>query len=61
LSEVGVSPARSLLTSTWQVTVDLETHTLGRPTGASCNESVVARENPSELVRFEGLDAPAPG
>jgi hypothetical protein len=61
LSEVGVSRARALLTSCWRVTVDLATHTLGRPTGASCNESVVAREKPSEPVRFEDLDAPAPG
>jgi hypothetical protein len=61
LSEVGVSRGRALLTSCWQVPVDLETHTLGSPTGASCNESVVSLENPSELVRFEDLDAPAPG
>jgi hypothetical protein len=61
LSEAGVSRARALITSCWQVTVDLKTHTLGEPTGTSCNKSVIARENPSEQVPFDDLNVPAPG
>lgn len=53
LAEAGHSRARALVTTCWQVEVDLASDTVGDPSGAPCNQAVVERENPSEVVPFD--------
>ena len=53
LAEAGHSRARALATTCWQVQVDLASDTVGEPSGSTCNEAVVERENPSEVVAFD--------
>lgn len=52
LSEAGVSRARSLVATCWQVMIDLRSRTLGEPTSSDCNDAVIERKNPSEVVPF---------
>lgn len=53
LSESGVSRARALVATCWQVEVDLASHTVGEPGPATCNDAVVEEKNPSEVVPFD--------
>lgn len=56
VSEVGVSRARALVTTCWQVVVDLRDHALDEVGPAPCNDAVVERENPTQTVPFDDVD-----
>lgn len=53
LAQAGHSRARALAATCWQVLVDLESDTVGEPSGSPCNEAVIERENPTEVVPFD--------
>jgi hypothetical protein len=56
VSEVGVSRARALVTTCWQVAVDLRARELGEIGPAPCNDAVVERENPTQTIPFDDVD-----
>lgn len=53
LAEAGRSRTRALAATCWQVLVDLESYTVGEPSGSTCNEALIERENPTEVVPSE--------
>jgi hypothetical protein len=53
LAEAGHSRSRALVATCWQVGIDLTTHTVGEPMSSACNEAVIERKNPSEVVPFD--------
>lgn len=61
LAEAGVSRARALSATCWQVTIDLESGALGSPRGTGCNDAVLTRENPSEVVPFAKVEREVDG
>lgn len=58
LAEVGVTRARALLATCWQVTIDLSSDSLDDFAGTTCKESVVASIGPAKEIPFDDLDLP---
>lgn len=53
LAQAGHSRSRALAATCWQVLVDLESDTVGEPSASTCNEAVIERENPTEVLPFD--------